>query len=221
MSVADKLDYLKETKEAIKSALIDKGVEVSNNDTFRSYAEKISNIPSGGESEDTEDISLFGSIVLPNISDYSDSNARENMQNIVSSYTTLYGNDYELTDEHPLKIKFQNKLTSLAPYGLSGFHCIKCDFSECHNLEILPEKFFYTSGLIEVLLPEGLKEIHNNVFQYDYGVNSLYIPNSVEIILEGAFNMCNVGTIYIDKEPGSIEGAPWSYDESKIVWLRS
>lgn len=220
-TTADKLNYLKETQEAIKTALIDKGVEVSDGDTFRSYAEKISNISSGGGSEETEDISLFGSIVLPNISDYSTSYANEEMQNILNSYTALYRDEYGLTEEHPLKIKFQNKLTSLPSYGFSGFFYIICDLSECPNLEILPEKFFYTCGSIEVLLPEGLKEIHNNVFQNDR-LDSLYIPNSVEIILEEAFSMCTIGTIYIDKEPGSIEGAPWGYeDESKIVWLRS
>ena len=47
-SNADKLSYLIETKKVIKKALIDKGVDVSENDTFRSYVEKIENIPSGG-----------------------------------------------------------------------------------------------------------------------------------------------------------------------------
>lgn len=36
-----KLDYLAETKEAIKAALIASGQEVSDEDTFRSYADKI------------------------------------------------------------------------------------------------------------------------------------------------------------------------------------
>ena len=39
-----KLDYLAETKEAIKAALIASGREVSDADTFRSYAEKIAAI---------------------------------------------------------------------------------------------------------------------------------------------------------------------------------
>lgn len=46
-----KLDYLSETKQRIKKAIINKGVEVSNTDTFRSYADKINNI-SGGSSAD-------------------------------------------------------------------------------------------------------------------------------------------------------------------------
>lgn len=47
MTISDKLNYLSETKTAIKNAIIEKGIEVSDTDTFRSYAEKISAIESG------------------------------------------------------------------------------------------------------------------------------------------------------------------------------
>ena len=47
-TVADKLNYLKETKTAIKNALVGKGVEVADSDTFRSYAQKVADIPVGG-----------------------------------------------------------------------------------------------------------------------------------------------------------------------------
>lgn len=47
MTIADKLNYLQGTKLAIKEALVDKGIEVSDTDTFRSYADKISSISSG------------------------------------------------------------------------------------------------------------------------------------------------------------------------------
>lgn len=43
----DKLNYLSETKSAIKDAISAKGVSVSENDTFRSYADKINLITSG------------------------------------------------------------------------------------------------------------------------------------------------------------------------------
>lgn len=51
-TTADKLNYLMDTKTAIKEALIAKGVNVNNTDTFRSYADKIGQIQSGGR-EDT------------------------------------------------------------------------------------------------------------------------------------------------------------------------
>ena len=46
--INDKLDYLETTKSLIKQAIQGKGVAVSDSDTFRSYATKIANIPSGG-----------------------------------------------------------------------------------------------------------------------------------------------------------------------------
>ena len=47
-TVVDKLNYLKETKTAIKNALVEKGVEVADSDTFRSYAQKVADIQAGG-----------------------------------------------------------------------------------------------------------------------------------------------------------------------------
>ena len=48
MTLADKLKKVKEAKEAIKDAIIKKGVEVLDTDTFRSYADKIESIVAGG-----------------------------------------------------------------------------------------------------------------------------------------------------------------------------
>lgn len=47
-TVVEKIQYIEGTKEAIKKAIKNKGVDVSDTDTFRSYAEKIKEIGSGG-----------------------------------------------------------------------------------------------------------------------------------------------------------------------------
>lgn len=47
-TIAEKLTYLEGTKSAIKDAIIAKGVDVTDTDTFRSYAEKIKSIEAGG-----------------------------------------------------------------------------------------------------------------------------------------------------------------------------
>ncbi len=52
MSLMTKVDYLEETKSAIKNAIISKGVEVSDTDTFRSYADKIGQISGGGTTDE-------------------------------------------------------------------------------------------------------------------------------------------------------------------------
>lgn len=43
-NIADKLNYLNDTKKAIKTAISNRGVAVSDDDTFRSYASKITEI---------------------------------------------------------------------------------------------------------------------------------------------------------------------------------
>ncbi len=56
-TLSEKLEYLEETKSQIKQAIINKGVEVESNDTFRSYAEKINGITTS--SSDTEEINAY------------------------------------------------------------------------------------------------------------------------------------------------------------------
>lgn len=51
MSITNKLTYLEDTKTQIKEAIKAKGVEVSDTDTFRSYASKIGDIQTGGGSD--------------------------------------------------------------------------------------------------------------------------------------------------------------------------
>lgn len=53
-TTTDKLNHLIATKEAIKKAIVAKGVSVANTDTFRSYADKIGEIQSGGGESSVE-----------------------------------------------------------------------------------------------------------------------------------------------------------------------
>ena len=47
-TITDKLNKLAETKSAIKTAIVNKGVSISDSDTFASYADKIASISGGG-----------------------------------------------------------------------------------------------------------------------------------------------------------------------------
>lgn len=53
-TILEKLDYLEGTKDSIRNAIIAKGQEVTENDTFRSYAVKISNIETGIDTSDAD-----------------------------------------------------------------------------------------------------------------------------------------------------------------------
>ena len=48
-TTTEKLTYLQGTKDAIKNAIVAKGVEVPEGTTFRGYAEKVGEIPAGAK----------------------------------------------------------------------------------------------------------------------------------------------------------------------------
>lgn len=57
-TTADKLDYLRETKEAIKTSLVNKGAEVTEKTPFREYASAIDNLPTADGEETLNTINL-------------------------------------------------------------------------------------------------------------------------------------------------------------------
>lgn len=62
-TISNKIEYLKDTKDAIRTAIEDKGITVSDTDTFRSYATKIGQID-GGSSLTFDAIYPVGSIYM-------------------------------------------------------------------------------------------------------------------------------------------------------------
>ena len=61
-TIQDKLAYLEETKGLIKQAIVAKGVSVSDEDTFRSYADKIETIEGGGGTSDCQVAACFDEV---------------------------------------------------------------------------------------------------------------------------------------------------------------
>lgn len=61
-TIQDKLAYLEDTKEQIKQAIVAKGVSVSESDTFRSYADKIGSIETGGGTSDCSVSACFDDV---------------------------------------------------------------------------------------------------------------------------------------------------------------
>ena len=64
-TISDKLSYLNNTKKNIKQAIINKGVTVSDTDTFRSYANKINSIQTGIEPKLQEKSVYENGIITP------------------------------------------------------------------------------------------------------------------------------------------------------------
>ena len=112
MSTADKLNKLITTKSAIKEAIQNKGVTVTDTDTFASYADKISSITSGGggyefdftvlgynekECKDANDIAN----VAITLGDYTQSQITE----AIAYGKELYDSNYSITDTNVDKDK--------------------------------------------------------------------------------------------------------------------
>ena len=103
-------------------------------------------------------------------------------------------------------------------HDIQGSYTVKPSVTKIGNMA-----FHAKWNMTEVILPEGLKEIGSS-FQYCTRLTEIYIPNSVETIASNAFsNSTNLMHIRIDKEPNSIDGAPWgaiSWDRA-VEWLRT
>ena len=167
-TIADKLNKLKTTKGLIKQAIIDKGVEVTDNDTFESYADKISSIQSGGGTSDVKSqptqLSFSGST-----SDVINATVLD-----TSRLTTMFN-----------LFRNCNNVTSL---DLSGWNTSKVTnmnsmFLNCNNLTSLDLSGFDTSNVTNILY----------MFQYCHSLISLNVRNwntSLITSISGVFQNC-------------------------------
>lgn len=89
-----KLAYLKDTKNLIKNAIIEKGQDVSDSDTFRSYADKILAIAGGGESDTGVTINLDRLTVVLPITDITVPDGTDGMVPMMQPLGTEAGNIY-------------------------------------------------------------------------------------------------------------------------------
>lgn len=108
MSIEDKLSYLNETKQQIKQAIISKGVNIADSDSFRSYADKISNISGGGSIEPKPSISGFGLVgyadALANTAKGEHSTSASNWYTLDGSFLSQGGSPASYWVENGLKI---------------------------------------------------------------------------------------------------------------------
>lgn len=125
-TIQDKLAYLEETKGLIKEAIVAKGVSVSESDTFRSYADKIKTIESGG--------SIAG--------------APSGIKFANSTFTTVPVEIFPyLEQQTDLSGIFENckKLTSVPLFNTSKAIDMRYMFTDCNSLTTVPQ--FDTSNV--------------------------------------------------------------------------
>ena len=139
-----------------------------------------------------------------------------------------YGSYYGTVTVDEMNTKYSsenNEIYNKDKTELIGiYHNIQGSYTVRPSVTKIGNNAFYNKNhMTEVLLPEGLKEISNSSFQFCTGLTEIYIPNSVDTIAADAFRYStNLMHIRIDKEPNSIDGAPWgaiSWDRA-VEWLR-
>ena len=126
-TITDKLNKLAETKSAIKTAIVNKGVTVTDTDTFASYADKISSITSGGGGGYEFDFTVLGynekeckdandiANAAINLGDYTQSQITE----AIAYGKELYDSNYDINNADKNKLLFYPKLKLPYTYNYS------------------------------------------------------------------------------------------------------
>lgn len=188
-TTADKLNKLIETKAAIKTAITNKGVEVSDTDTFSSYASKIDSISSGSSSNlGFSDLGY----------DYTPEHIQEGLEEGKKAYDNFDSQSNYWTRAFPgvdiTKLRYFPKVTVPSDSPLYNNKFIDNNF---YNLEIIPDFVFGEEAIIDNRL-QGmslLRSIHLSgklIIQstncFDEDINLEEISGTIDISYPNALN---------------------------------
>lgn len=170
MATADKLSYLLDTKAAIKAAIINHGVSVSDTDTFRSYADKIRAISSGSTLSSLED-----EIIQDTLTSYTN-------DRVIKIKDSMFRGSEKLES-----VSFAN-VTSIGDYAISfNEHLASINLPLCTNAG---EGAFYSNySLIFINLPK-LETIGEQGFEYCDVLETIELPSITSIPAE-CFLQCS------------------------------
>lgn len=146
-TIADKLEYLNDTKTAIKGALQNRGVAVSDTDTFRSYADKI------GDIGETVEKTKFGASIDSFLGDVDANGVYQKPSEFVLNLAGVKKTTYSGT--------FQ--------YAFANTNCTKAIANDLiHASNNSFQYAFYNCGKLEEALFESLEEIVNGFFEFHH-----------------------------------------------------
>lgn len=177
-TTADKLNKLLETKAAIKQAIIDKGVDISDEDTFASYPEKISSIQGGGDGVNWLDILTVGGTRGSYLFCECEYLTEVDLSNLDTSGMTSMA--YMFRDCKRLE------RIDLSSFDTSNVTTMSYMFGACAALKSIDVSHFDTSSLINI----------SAMFTNCTGLTSLDCSNfdlinfSGSASISGAFNYC-------------------------------
>lgn len=183
-TTAEKLAYLAETKQQIKTAIENKGVSIPDGTTFRQYAEKVGEISGGGSSK-------YG-MTIDNIFGDVDENGTYVMP---QPFGAVFSGIKTVNTKYAISLAYNKNIVSVSFPDLEVVNsgsALEYAFFECENIETISfpklrsvsgeNSFYYTFGyakIKEVTFP-ALEEINTNyafdrAFRYS-GLEKISFP---------------------------------------------
>lgn len=154
MATTDKLQKLIDTKEAIKEAIINKGVSIADTDTFASYPDKISSIKSGGTSEaGSLDFGRIGYAYAPAFLQESMDESADLYNNFQPNYfphkeNIVYFPKVDIQQNKPITFEVvSNYSSSMSKFGVNYPNGIIFPDIDFKNNEIDCQCLFYSSTI--------------------------------------------------------------------------
>lgn len=177
-TITDKLNKLAETKSAIKTAIVNKGVAVSDSDTFASYASKIDAISGGG-----------GGFVIPN--------------GVKLGYSRVIPDNIDTSNVTDMSDMFAySELYTIPLIDTSNVTNMSYMFEYCNNLTTIPllntskvtnmRNMFTYSGLHNIPLIDTSKVTNmRSMFQTCFNLDNIPLIDTSNVInMESMFYNC-------------------------------
>lgn len=169
-----KLNYLKETKNLIKAALIDKGASITDETPFRDYAAAVEGISSGGTG------------ITPIGTDGRPTGAVTVPEGVETLYQYLFRDDTAVTS-----INFPTTLTEIPNNACNGCTALNAvDIKS--DITNIGSSAFYGCDLNSISIPNGVTTIGGNAFANNVNLTDVEInfTSDLTTISASAFGTC-------------------------------
>ena len=171
-TIAENIQTLRSIKSGIKQAITDKGGSVGND--FKTYAQAITDLPSGGGNEDLIDLI-----------------ERDITSLTIPDGTTKIGNYAFYYYSTLASITIPNSVTEFGKYAF--YYCQALTEASIGNdvTSIGSFAFYYCSRLKSISIPDATTTIDSYAFTNCKSLTDVTIGNGVTSIGEGAFEYCD------------------------------
>ena len=194
-TIAENIQTLRSIKSDIKNAITNKGGSVGND--FKTYAQAITNLPSGGGNEDLINL-IERDITTLNIPDgttkigvYAFSQCLSLTDVIIPNSVTSIGDDAFYSCSALTKITIPDGVTSIGVYAFYSCSALTDVIIPNSVTSIGSNAFYSCSALTKITIPDGVTSIEMGTFYFCSALTKITIPDGVTSIGVYAFAYCS------------------------------